>query len=299
MTALLGLAATLCFVGTLTGWRLLRSESRSTQMMLDEARLEREQGGKPPLHARFMAWLSDQLAPRAVRLLGSQWVERVRQRLDAAGRPHGLTVEGFAGEQAAFVVVGLAGMLLLTLLGATLSGVLVAVGATLWPEIKLSRARGQRQAAIQRDLPDFLDVLAITVRSGMGFRAALARVASTVEGPIAEEITVTLREMELGERRRDAFRRLADRNDSDNLEQFVGALQQAEELGTPLSDALGQIALEMRRDVAQQTRRKAAKTEPKISLVVTLLVLPGTILLIVASMLIGVGFDQIGIGVDG
>ena len=42
-----------------------------------------------------------------------------------------------------------------------------------------------RQERIERELPDFLDILAVTVRAGLGYRLALARVAEALEGPSA------------------------------------------------------------------------------------------------------------------
>ena len=106
----------------------------------------------------------------------------------------------------------------------------------------MSREGRLRQEQIERDLPDFLDILAVTVRAGLGYRLALGRVAEALGGPVGEEMLVALRQMSLGATRRAAFEALRDRNASEQLSSFVAAQLQAEELGVPLSEALNDIA---------------------------------------------------------
>ena len=106
----------------------------------------------------------------------------------------------------------------------------------------LNRAGRLRQEAIERTLPDFLDILAVSVRAGLGYRYALRRVAESLGGPVGEEMLIVLRQIDLGADRRDAFLALRERNESDALKSFVAAQLQAEELGVPLSEALNDIA---------------------------------------------------------
>lgn len=113
---------------------------------------------------------------------------------------------------------------------------------------------------IERELPDFLDILAVTVTAGLGFRAAMERVGETLDGPLAEEIGRTLRRMDVGVRRRQAFVELRERNPrSTTMGPFVTAIIQAEELGAPLADTLNQFAGDMRREFFQQARRRVAR----------------------------------------
>jgi tight adherence protein C len=97
--------------------------------------------------------------------------------------------------------------------------------------------------------------------------------------------------MDVGESRRTAFERLRARNDSEALDQFVIALLQAEELGTALTEALDQIALEMRRSAGQRARQRAARTAPQVALIVTLVMVPGALVLLVASIVLSSGLD--------
>ena len=123
------------------------------------------------------------------------------------------------------------------------------------------------------------------------FRQALERVADRYEGPWADELRITLRQMDMGVSRRQAFDELRRRNTSEQVDQFVTALQQGEELGAPIADTLIQIATDMRRTDAQNARRKAAKTVPKATMTTIAFLLPGTLILIVATFILGSGTD--------
>lgn len=98
----------------------------------------------------------------------------------------------------------------------------------------------------------------------MGFRVAMERVGATLEGPLAEEIRRTLRRMDVGVRRRQAFVELRERNPrSATMGLFVTAIVQSEELGAPLADTLNQLASDMRREFSQTVRRQAPGPLPE------------------------------------
>ena len=107
----------------------------------------------------------------------------------------------------------------------------------------------------------------MTVRAGLGYRLSLARVSESLGGPVGEEMLLALRQMELGASRRAAFEALRDRNASEQLSSFVAAQLQAEELGVPLSEALDDIAADMRRAAAPggppPRRPRGAAREPR------------------------------------
>jgi tight adherence protein C len=205
-------------------------------------------------------------------------------RIDYAGRP--VTVQRFVGIKAALALLlglGVGGLLLL--LGAS-PGFLLLLAAIGWwgPDVWLGRAGRLRQEAIERSLPDFLDILAVSVRAGLGYRLALRRVSEALEGPVSEEMLTVLRQMELGQDRREAFLALRERNKSESLKSFVAAQLQAEELGVPLAEALNDIADDMRRIAYQNARRHAQRASPRVSLIVTTLIVPGAVILILLSV---------------
>lgn len=228
----------------------------------------------------------------AMDLLGP-WRVKIRQRIDAAGRPGGMTVESYARTTAGYVVLfGSLGLLLL-LSGKLLFALLCLLGALQNEGLLYGRIRA-RQDDIQRTMPDFLDVLAVTVTAGLSFRHALSRVAESMPGALAEEFLVALRQMELGTPRREAFEDLRSRNRSVALNQFVTAILQAEELGAPLATALMGISADMRRESAQWARRKAQRTTPSITAVTTALTLPALMAVVLGALFFGSGIGGFG-----
>lgn len=251
----------------------------------------------PGRKAKDEVFILDRIAGRigrpfaglAMDLLGP-WRAKIRKRIDQAGRPGGLTVELYARRTAGYVVLFGTLAVLLVLRGQPLMAGLCLVGC-FQNEFTLLGKRRTRQDDIERAMPDFLDVLAVTVAAGLSFRLALARVADSMPGPLAEEFMIALRQMELGTSRRDAFEDLRDRNASEAVNQFVTALLQAEELGAPLTNALADISNDLRRNSAQFAKRKAQRTTPKITGITLGMTLPALILLVFGAIYYGSGVD--------
>jgi tight adherence protein C len=247
-------------------------------------RRARKRAQRPPslqaLIARGVDVLGRALAPAVLELLGPKRLEAVDELLDAAGCPGDLTRHGYAGRKGAYAaLLGLAG-LPFALQGARFVPVAFLVLGFLLPDISLKSEAKGRQESIQRQLPDFLDVLAVTVSAGLDFRAALGRVCDAFPGPLSDEVRTALQQMLLGESRRDALVALQRRNRSESLGEFVTALQQAEDLGAPMTDALEAIAGDIRRSYAQDARREAAKVEPRLSVVMTLTLIPAALIIV-------------------
>ncbi|MGW2471943.1 DUF5936 domain-containing protein [Streptomyces sp. NPDC001665] len=219
-------------------------------------------------------------APRVLSLMGPKRVDRIRRKLDMAGNPRGLTVDRYAARRAVFGGLGILAALAMLMNGQVVLAVILLVYGLFWTDVIIRAAIARRKDDIERTLPDFLDVLAVVVSAGLGFRQALERVSEKYTGPWSDELRITLRQMDMGVSRRDAFDQLRRRNESEQVSMFVSALQQGEELGAPIVDTLIQIANDMRRTDAQNARRKAAKAVPKATLIVTSFMLPGTIILI-------------------
>ena len=256
----------------------------------------REATERHSLTGQLVEWLAAKLGPRLAPSLRASRRTALERKLDYAGRPAGMTVQRFIGRKAAMAILlgpGVGGLLIL--LGSSPFFAIV-LGAMGWfgPDIYLSRAGRLRQEAIERTLPDFLDILAVSVRAGLGYRYALRRVAEALGGPVGEEMLTVLRQIELGQDRRESFLALRERNRSESMKSFVAAQLQAEELGVPLSEALNDIAADMRRLAHQNARRQAQRAGPRVSLLVTTLIVPGSMILILLSVFFATGADGSG-----
>jgi tight adherence protein C len=142
------------------------------------------------------------------------------------------------------------------------------------PKSWLDRKVQERRDAIRRDLPDTLDLLAISVEAGMGFEGALGVVCDNFTSPLADEFARTLREMELGLPRREALHNLKKRTEVPELSNFVLTLTQADALGMPVGRVLKTSAGEMRLKRQQWAREKAAKLPVKILFPLILFIFP-------------------------
>ncbi|AVZ75042.1 hypothetical protein SLUN_25505 [Streptomyces lunaelactis] len=288
MDLLLALAAGLCITGIFYGIRLYRADAKlpsdlAVALEVGATRTSAVGSGVDRLGMRY--------APAVLRMMGPKRVNRLRVRLDMAGNPGGLTVDRYAARRAVYGFIGALGAFALIINAHPFLALLFVAFGIWWAEVGIWAATRARRAAIERTLPDFLDVLAVVVSAGLGFRQALDRVAERYQGPWADELKITLRQMDMGVSRRDAFEQLRKRNASEQVAQFVTALQQGEELGAPIVDTLIAIANDMRRTDAQNARRRASKAVPQATGIVTMLMVPATILLIGAGMFLGSGMN--------
>ncbi|MBE7699035.1 type II secretion system F family protein [Oerskovia sp. Sa1BUA8] len=287
VTAALAAAAVVLL---LVGLREVRSDALDILHVDDLELLRKEQRrraqGEGPL-----ARIARGQVPRLRRVLGARRVEGLQRRIDEAGRPGGLTVDGFLQECATWGLIISPLVLLFVLQGSFLYVPLCLAVPVLLPMGRVAGAQRKRREQMDRDLPDFLDVLAVTVMAGVNFRAALARVSSRFEGPLADEVMLTLHQIANGASVRDAFDDMRRRSSSESVAQFVSALLQSQELGAPLAESLRQIADDVRRASAQRQRQAAAKTAPRVTLVTSVVLLPAAMILIVVGLVLGMDVD--------
>ncbi|MDM8085642.1 type II secretion system F family protein [Cellulomonas cellasea] len=286
----IALLGALSVVLLLVGYRQMRSDALESLAVEDLSLLRGQQRrraeGESPLQR-----MARRRVPGLRRLLGPRLLAALQRRIDEAGRPDGLTVDGYLERSAwwalliapVLVVLLLQGNVAMALLGLTVPVVL--------PLSRVAAAQRRRRERIDRDLPDFLDVLAVTVMAGVNFRAALARVAERFHGPLADEVALTLQQIANGASVRQAFTDLRRRSSSEPVGQFVSALLQSQELGAPLAESLRQIAADMRRDSGQRQRQAAARTSPRVTLVTSLVLVPGALVFVVIGLYVGSEVD--------
>jgi tight adherence protein C len=287
--ALVALAATGVFLLGVVGVRMARWDALEgwdvgdIALLRDETKKRRRRG---PVDA-----LAHALAPRLGAALGPDAVARIRRRIELAGRPAGMTVDSFLALLVKYAVIFGFFAVMLLLLGNTVTAVLCLVAIPLLPFSRLAGHQRRRQEKIATDLPDLLDILAVTVSAGIGFRAALGRVSQRFEGPLRDELTQTLHELDVGVPRRQAFAALRERCGSEPMDSFVSAFLQAEELGAPLATTLSNIAQDARREAAQAARRRAARTVPRVTLISSIVLVPPTLLIVVVGLFLGSDVD--------
>jgi integral membrane protein len=242
---------------------------------------------------RLFSTIIDSLGLRTQKTLrrayGDKRLNALSKRIRRAGNPDNLTLDLYIQREAGFILLSVVILILFTAIGSSYLGVLFGLLFSTWMQVWLLYEMRRRRSKIDRDLPDFLDVLTVTIRSGMPFRNALERVCEHYDSPLSKEMMDTLREIRMGVPFRTAFLNVKERCDSENFDSFVVALLQSEELGTPIADALQSIVKEIRRERAEQVRQAAAKTAPKVAFIATVTMMPGTIILMMGGMFYAYG----------
>ncbi len=156
---------------------------------------------------------------------------------------------------------------------------LAGAGAYL-PFSRLGGAAKKRKAAIQKALPDFLDMLASTVQAGLGFNAALGHAVDVAAGPLGEEIKAALSEVRMGRSKADALRGMADRVKQEQLSSVVTAVVQAERLGSNMAEILDELAEEVRNRRMMRAEELANMMPTKMVIPMALFMLPALFVMI-------------------
>src|SRR3954469_2254631 len=213
------------------------------------------------------------------RISGADTAERIRRKLDLAGNPPGWTVDRVLSGKVLGAVAGLAGGVVFSLMIsspalklATIVGVTVV--GFFAPNLYLYQRAHERAERLTRDLPDAIDLLTISVESGLGFDAAVQQVARNTDGPLADEFSRVLREMQIGQGRAEALRALGERTNVGDVRTFVGAMGQADSFGIPIAQVLRVQTAEMRVKRRQRAEEKAQQVPVKITIPLIFCILP-------------------------
>jgi tight adherence protein C len=291
MTLLLIMGAALVFLaivlvsvsaGTTSGGQAATGVDRSVQLVqaLTNAPTAMTKEFDETFGDRIMAPLQQRASKLARRLSGSDAPERIRRRLDVAGNPSGWTVERVqAGKVIGAVTLFLVSLALTGVMGTglTLRIVMVLVATAIgWlgPNLYLYQKVYERSKRMQRDLPDAIDLMTISVESGLAFDAAVQQVARNTEGPLADEFSRVLREMQIGQGRAQALRGLAERTEVEDVKSFVTSMVQADSFGIPIANVLRIQSQEIRTKRRQRAEEQAQKVPVKITIPLIFCILP-------------------------
>jgi tight adherence protein C len=252
-------------------------------------------GGTRPTDARAFLRRLGRIAPGG----HGAGADALRQKLAAAGLARQLSPEDVAGLKVtlpAAAVLAMAATAALGLLApvlALLMAVPLAAAGYVGVPIAIDvRVRGRRDRIVA-SLPSVLDLLMLSVESGMSFDAALQRVVGRLRGPLIDELAHTMREIQLGTSRHDAFLGLAARADAPEVSSFVRALTQADRLGVPLAHMLRSQADELRVRLRNQAEEHAMRTPVKMLFPTVLLIFPAVFCVVLGPAVISL-MDKLG-----
>lgn len=246
-----------------------------------------------PFSERVVEPLLARFSKLGRRLTPSDNSERIQHRLDVAGNPIGWTVERITGlKVAGFAIMLLISIAITMVLGTSLAVTLIvcvalSLAGFMAINLYIYQLGHNRSEQMQRELPDALDLLTISVEAGLAFDAALARVAKSTEGPLANEFARVLQEMNIGMGRTSAMRALGERTHIPELRAFVTAMIQADAFGIPIGQVLRIQATEMRTKRRQRAEEKAQKVPVKILFPLIFCILPTLFIAVIGPGVIG------------
>ncbi len=238
-----------------------------------------------PFSQRVLAPLGDRLAGWTLKLHPKTTVEGVSTRLLAAGLGRSISPTTFLAFKSALALGGLA-------LGALFGGAAAGPGGVLFaaialagigfiaPDFVVSGKARSRKDRIRAELPDALDLMAVSVEAGMGFDGAISKLTEHMHGPLADEFALTLGEIRIGESRQDALKKMADRTSTPELSSFVRSIIQADQLGISLGRILRVQATDSRLKRQAAAEEKAMKAPIKMLFPTVLFIFPAMFLVI-------------------
>ena len=243
-------------------------------------------GPQEGFRERALAPMATGLARGVLRLNPKATVEAVNAKLLAAGLARSVSATTFLAAKAVFAVATLAvGMAATSAMGKGMAGsvfLTIAFGVVGFfiPDAFVTMRTRSRRERIRAELPDALDLLAVSVEAGMGFDGAITKLTEHMEGPLVEEFALTLGEMRIGEGRQEALKKMADRVAIPEIAAFSRAIIQADQLGISLGRILRLQAADTRNRRQAAAEEKAMKAPIKMLFPTVLFIFPAMFIVI-------------------
>src|SRR3954452_9179046 len=164
------------------------------------------------------------------------------------------------------------------------------------PLVLLQRRARDRLYDIDYALPGMIDLLVVTVEAGLGFSSALKVAAEKLQGPLGDELRLTMQEQRMGLGTQDALKNMAERADTAGMRTFVRAIIQGEQLGVSIGQILRGLAVDMRKLRRAMAEERAHKAPVKMLFPLVFLIFPAMFILLLGPAMLDVmhGFEGLG-----
>ena len=233
----------------------------------------------------------------------SERAKKNRELLAAKLRKAGMHISPsnynfFKGAFTAVVIVISIGIgLVLFIYNLTTPAVIIAIAGVLLgivgPDMYLTVRVKKHQEAIKMQLADTIDLMSVCMEAGLSFDASLVKIAERMEGPLIDELMTVFRQIQLGKKRNEALKGIADASDVKELKTFVSAVIQANQLGIPITNVLDAQAEQLRLDKSEEIKEVASKVPTKMTIPTVIFILPTIILVILGPVIFSV-IDSMG-----
>ena len=156
-----------------------------------------------------------------------------------------------------------------------------------WAPAQFVKDRAKRRLAdIDYELPELIDLLVVTIEAGLGFVGSLQMAAKRLQGPLGDELRLTLQEQNMGLSINEALHNTMLRADTPAMRSFVRSVTQGERLGVSIGQIMRDLAAEMRRRRKQSAEERAQKAPIKILFPLVFLIFPAMFIVLLGPALI-------------
>ncbi len=161
-----------------------------------------------------------------------------------------------------------------------------AFGALGWmlPVLLLSRRARLRTDRIDYELPELIDLLVVTLEAGLSFLASLHMAAARLQGPLGDELRLTLQEQRMGLSINDSLDGMLRRCETPSLRTFVRSIIQGESLGVSTGQIMRNLAVEMRKRRRAKAEERAQKAPIKIIFPLVFLIFPAMFIVLLGPV---------------
>lgn len=241
-----------------------------------------------PFMERVIYPAAQRFGEMAQRFTPQNAITETRRQLEMAGAPRWLEPTIFLASRLIFGLGLGALMFFVFSLSPTTSPFaltsMLIIGGSIFigfflPNMLLNRNVRRRQTEVTRAMPDAMDLLTICVEAGLGFDAAMRKVVEKWDNDLARAFARVLQEIQLGKLRREAMRDMADRLGVDEINTFVAAVIQSEQLGVSMARVLRVQSDSMRIKRRQRAEENAQRAPVKMLMPMAFLIFP-TIMII-------------------
>jgi tight adherence protein C len=264
--------------------RLAEATQRGEAVSLEQMELQQ------PFTERVLLPIMEKIGEISTRFTPQKLLQETTLKLELAGNPGRIDASTFLATRFVGAAVFGGGLLLISLLSATrwpfgrtvlVVGLFTVIGF-FFPQLWLQGRINARQTEVRKALPDALDLLTICVEAGLGFDAAMSKVAEKWDNELSLMFARTIREVQLGKTQREALRDMADRIGLPELTSFVAAVIQSQQLGVSLAKVLRIQSDQLRMKRRQYAEELAHKAPVKMIIPMALLTFPSIMIILMA-----------------
>ena len=154
------------------------------------------------------------------------------------------------------------------------------------PGFVVDRKARKRREQIEKDLPDLIDLVVVTLEAGLSFPQSLRLAATKIKEPLAGEVRLTLQEQNMGLTLVEALENFLNRIDTPGVRMFARSIAQGEVMGVSTGQIMRNLAVELRKRRKARAEEQAQKAPVKMLFPIAFLIMPALFIVLLVPMVI-------------